>query len=227
MISIAVVRYNLANLISNEICDAIYVPWSGFEKQPIWSCNPGLYSIEPFNTHYDIEATNDSNWRVITGGEPFLQGGIERFMSMMYEAIGCPIRLDTDGTNPYRIKKVIIEETIAHIALRIWVPPSQYNRYRLVSNDIIDQSIHELMNAPSHEVIIPYDPNYTKLNEILEEISKLDIENITIQVLGEIDKNTPDVRYNIIYEENRYDPKLIIDNLTEEFKNNSKINITY
>ena len=98
MINIASIDYNSPTIWPEiGLADAIYHPWSGFEAQPLWSEYPDLYSREAFNCPYDVESSLPENFKVVTGGEPFLQGGIEWFLEDLSESTGSPIRLDTDG----------------------------------------------------------------------------------------------------------------------------------
>ena len=227
MINIAVVRYNLAGLIPDEICDALYVPWTGFEEHPVWSPNAGLYNMESFNAEYNISDTDPNNWRVITGGEPFLQGGLESFVGLLYDAIGCPIRVDTDGAFPGRIKNLVQKEVVAHMGIRIWAPLSKYRRLRLIDESVIQQSLYEVTRSVSNEVIIPFDPNFVNLECTLDEINSFDIEQITVIVLGEPNMEVPDSRLDYLYGiDDRYDPKEIASELSKEFTDN-RIKITY
>jgi len=66
----------------------------------------------------------------ITGGEPLLQPDIEQFISHI-KALGFKVKLDTNGSFPDRLKKIIKEGDIDYIAMDIKSP---IDKYQLVTN---------------------------------------------------------------------------------------------
>ena len=61
----------------------------------------------------------------ITGGEPLLQRDIFEFMRKIKE-IGLPIKLDTNGAYPERLKQAIDEGLIDYVAMDIKNSPEKY-----------------------------------------------------------------------------------------------------
>ena len=177
---IATVEYNSKSVWPDQNCDVIYVGGSPFYEHPRWSPWPALFLNRNFNDLYDIdENTDHDNFRVITGGEPFLQS-VELFAEKLKGAINCPVRIDTDGAFPGRLSRAIRNETFDHIALRIWAPISKYHISGLLPANVINDSLHALETSISHEVIVPYDPNYVDLIALYNSIKDYDIEQITI-----------------------------------------------
>ena len=66
----------------------------------------------------------------ITGGEPLLQLDIDRFISHI-KALGFKVKLDTNGSFPDRLKKIIQEGDVDYIAMDIKSP---LNKYLTVTN---------------------------------------------------------------------------------------------
>ena len=61
----------------------------------------------------------------ITGGEPLLQPDIDQFISHI-KALGFKVKLDTNGSFPIRLKKIIKEGDIDYIAMDIKSPLGKY-----------------------------------------------------------------------------------------------------
>jgi pyruvate formate lyase activating enzyme len=59
----------------------------------------------------------------ISGGEPTIQKGLYDFIRQVKKE-GFSIKLDTNGTNPDLLKKLIDEKLIDYIAMDIKAPPS-------------------------------------------------------------------------------------------------------
>jgi organic radical activating enzyme len=177
---VATVEYNSESVWPGQKCDVLYVEGTPFYEHPRWSPWPALFQRARFNALYDINKNlSDDDFRVITGGEPFLQG-VELFTAKLKDAIGCPVRIDTDGAFPSRLLNAIDKELFDHIALRVWAPPSKYESLGLLPKGIIDDSIVALERMPSHEIIIPYDPDFVDIVAIYNDIKRYDIEQITI-----------------------------------------------
>ena len=63
---------------------------------------------------------------VISGGEPTLQGGLLPFCEKLKE-MGYPVKLDTNGTRPQVIGKLIDEGLVDYIAMDIKTDPFHYS----------------------------------------------------------------------------------------------------
>ena len=73
---------------------------------------------------------------VISGGEPTLQKGLISFCEKI-RLMGYPVKLDTNGSRPEVIKKLINEDLINYIAMDIKTDPSHYTTL-IKDNSITD-----------------------------------------------------------------------------------------
>ncbi|MFA5386152.1 MAG: anaerobic ribonucleoside-triphosphate reductase activating protein [Candidatus Paceibacterota bacterium] len=71
---------------------------------------------------------------VVSGGEPFVQPDLESFLKKI-KALGYLIKLDTNGSFPDRLEKVIEEKLVDYIAMDIKGP---FEKYHQISNSKID-----------------------------------------------------------------------------------------
>lgn len=62
---------------------------------------------------------------VITGGEPTLQSGLEEFITHV-KKLGFNTKLDTNGTNPEIVKRLIDNKLVDYIAMDIKAPLDKY-----------------------------------------------------------------------------------------------------
>ena len=72
---------------------------------------------------------------VITGGEPTLQTGLYNFIKAV-KSLGFAIKLDTNGTNPDILKKLINDCLLDYIAMDIKSPLEKYSKIINVDIDI-------------------------------------------------------------------------------------------
>lgn len=87
----------------------------------------------------------------ITGGEPTLHPDLEQFIQRI-KNLGFLIKLDSNGTNPDRLKRLIEGGNIDYIAMDIKGPPEHYRAITKakVAGDLhklIQQSIDYIMNS--------------------------------------------------------------------------------
>lgn len=84
----------------------------------------------------------------ISGGEPTLYKDLPEFMKKIRELnIGTLIKLDTNGTNPAMIKKVIDDKLVDYIAMDIKAPISKYAKVcgkEKIDEDKIKESVEIL-----------------------------------------------------------------------------------
>lgn len=71
---------------------------------------------------------------VVTGGEPFIQPDLESSLAKL-KKLGYLIKLDTNGSFPDRLEKVIEEKSVDYIAMDIKGPLEKYHQ---ISNSKID-----------------------------------------------------------------------------------------
>jgi pyruvate formate lyase activating enzyme len=62
---------------------------------------------------------------VITGGEPSVSPGLFNFIKKI-KSKGFAVKLDTNGTNPQILKKLISENLLDYVAMDLKAPPSRY-----------------------------------------------------------------------------------------------------
>jgi len=62
---------------------------------------------------------------VVTGGEPTLQPGLERFIVEVRE-MGYPVKLDTNGTRPDIVSDLVRNQIVDYVAMDIKAPPARY-----------------------------------------------------------------------------------------------------
>ncbi len=79
---------------------------------------------------------------VITGGEPTLQKGLTNFIRKI-RSMDLSIKLDTNGSRPWILEKLINEGLLDFIAMDIKAPPEKYRLLsgRQVEFDLIAKSI--------------------------------------------------------------------------------------
>ena len=85
---------------------------------------------------------------VITGGEPTMQAGLYEFIKSV-KSLGFLVKLDTNGSNPETIKKLVSDSLIDYIAMDIKAPLEKYKSIVGVGidTDKIKQSIEIIMNS--------------------------------------------------------------------------------
>jgi len=108
---------------------------------------------------------------VITGGEPTMHSDLPAFLRKIKKQ-GFLVKLDTNGTNPKLLKKLIKEQLVDYVAMDIKAPLDAYYRTvcRPVDTEAIRESIALLKNSS-----IPYEFRTTVVKELLtpEDISTI------------------------------------------------------
>lgn len=79
---------------------------------------------------------------VVSGGEPTLQLDLPRFLKMV-KGIGYKIKLDTNGSQPVMLSRLIADGLVDYVAMDIKAPLEKYNRISgtLVNPKSIEESI--------------------------------------------------------------------------------------
>lgn len=87
----------------------------------------------------------------ISGGEPTMQADLPQFIAKI-KAMGFRVKLDTNGTNPGMVRKLISEQLVDFIAMDIKGPLEKYQQIaaRPIDTDAIQESIHLIKTIP-HE----------------------------------------------------------------------------
>ena len=109
---------------------------------------------------------------VITGGEPTIHKGLPEFIKKI-KALDFLVKLDTNGTNPQMLKKLVQSNLIDYVAMDIKAPLSKYKMITGVEPIGVDESIKFLLKGK-----ITYEFRTTALSSQLlikdfEEIGKL------------------------------------------------------
>ncbi len=142
--------------------------------------NPALLSedCDIYDNKYILDFLDERKTKldavVLSGGEPTLQDELPNFANVI-KSMGYLIKLDTNGTNPHRIKELIEKELVNYIAMDIKAPIIKYPTITntCIDTDDIFKSIEIIMNSA-----LPYEfrttaPKYLLEVEDFEEIGKL------------------------------------------------------
>lgn len=119
--------------------------------------NPELIELEAYNTHpaTEVEFIDFLKRRIgklegvcITGGEPLVQPDIIDFIKTL-KKMGYLVKLDTNGTRPDILRKIINEGIVDYIAMDIKNSPKGYDTASGVKSDIerIRLSIDMIMGS--------------------------------------------------------------------------------
>jgi pyruvate formate lyase activating enzyme len=112
---------------------------------------PELYSTEISEEHV-LEHFRSRKAKitsaVISGGEPTIHSDLPEFISKLKD-IGIKVKVDTNGTNPGMIKKLIESKTVDFVAMDIKAPFDKYGTITgvKVSINMIAESIGILKNS--------------------------------------------------------------------------------
>jgi pyruvate formate lyase activating enzyme len=111
---------------------------------------------------------------VFGGGEPTLHNGLLQFLYKV-RSVGYKIRIDTNGTNPRRLNKLMEEKVIDYISLDVKAPFERYPEVvaSKVNLDAVKQSVKLLRRGG-----VDYDFTTTAVPDLLdgddlEEIAKV------------------------------------------------------
>lgn len=105
---------------------------------------------------------------VISGGEPTLSRGLPAAVRRI-KAMGYPVKLDTNGTNPDVLSALLSEGLLDYIAMDIKAPVDKYTKYTGFSDvDKIIRSIGIIKSSGvDYEFRTTYEPRLT-MHDILE-----------------------------------------------------------
>jgi pyruvate formate lyase activating enzyme len=137
--------------------------------------NTGLFSEEEiFNFLEKRKGLLDG--LVITGGEPLLQEDITAFAEKV-KKLGYPIKIDTNGTYPEKLKELIDKKLVDYVAMDVKAPKNKYNQLTGTKTDIskIEKSIEIIKaDAPDYEFRTTFAPELLKKEDIIEIAKWLD-----------------------------------------------------
>lgn len=107
---------------------------------------------------------------VITGGEPTLHADLPEFIADI-RSYGYKIKLDTNGSNPEMLKKLLADKLVDFVAMDIKAPMSKYSRVAGVPTDTsaIRESIATLKSCGvPHEFRITMDTSLLTAGDLSE-----------------------------------------------------------
>lgn len=123
----------------------------------------------------------------ITGGEPLINNDIDRFISHL-KAIGFAVKLDTNGSFPEKLKKIIKDGDIDYIAMDIKSPIDNYQSIakskikdqklkimksiRLIMDSGIDYEFRTTVVKPFHKI-----EDFEKIGELIKGAKRYFIQN--------------------------------------------------
>ena len=116
------------------------------------------------------ERSNKLEGIVITGGEPTLQGDLPEFAGKI-KNLGYLVKLDTNGTKPEMLEKLIKGKLIDYIAMDIKAPKDKYERVANVRVDFkkIEKSVRIIRESGlPHEFRTTVVPGLLEKEDIAE-----------------------------------------------------------
>lgn len=115
---------------------------------------------------------------VVTGGEPLLHDSLPGFLAAI-KGLGLSIKLDTNGTLPHRLERIIAEDLVDYVALDIKAPPSNHGAYCFASGGAVDTSrvldsvdlVNERAKAGEYRTtVLPGFHDHATLSQIVSEL---------------------------------------------------------
>jgi pyruvate formate lyase activating enzyme len=107
---------------------------------------------------------------VISGGEPFLQPDLIGFIEKV-KALGYLVKVDTNGSFPEALRKVLDRRLVDYVAMDVKAPKSKYRLLTGVDVDVsaIEESIDLVKSmAPGYEFKTTFVPNLLKKEDVVE-----------------------------------------------------------
>ena len=114
----------------------------------------------------------------VTGGEPLIQPGIEEFLAKI-KKMGYMVKLDTNGSFPDKLKKIVEAGLVDYVAMDIKNSPESYGKTVGIENyDIknVMSSIEYLMSG-----VVPYEFRTTVVRQFHQ---RADFESIAQWIKG-------------------------------------------
>lgn len=154
----------------------------------------------------------------VTGGEPTLCKELPSFLKKI-KRMGYKIKLDTNGTNPGMLSKLVEEKDVDYIAMDIKAP---FEKYQKITKSKID--VNKIKESIG---IIKRMDTYEFRTTIVPDLKKKDIMKIAELINGArayyIQQFAPDICLNKNYcRKNPYDNEFLND-LIEEIRNSFEI----
>lgn len=105
----------------------------------------------------------------ITGGEPTLTNELLEFIKRI-KALGYSVKLDTNGTNPEMLEKVLKNNLVDYVAMDFKAPLEKYEQVAKVkvNLDELKKSVNIIKQFPDYEFRITVVPRLTSKNDLLK-----------------------------------------------------------
>jgi pyruvate formate lyase activating enzyme len=107
---------------------------------------------------------------VLTGGEPLLQDDIENFCEKV-KKLDYLVKIDTNGTFPERLQKLIHDGLVDYIAMDVKAPLGKYEKITNVKVDVekIKRSIKIIRSSSvDYEFRTTFVPGFLEIQDIIE-----------------------------------------------------------
>lgn len=122
-----------------KLCAVVFTPACNYD---CWYCHNrhilrtyGLHPIPEADVLTHLEKRKGLlEGLTVTGGEPTLQKDLPDFLRKV-KALGYAVKLDTNGSRPEVVKKLLEESLLDYIAMDIKAPLEQYERITRVKTD--------------------------------------------------------------------------------------------
>ena len=134
---------------------------------------------------------------VITGGEPTLQAALTGFIEKIREK-GLAVKLDTNGTNPQLLEKLIEKGLLDYVAMDFKAPFSKYS-------SICGKHVELKKIMQSIEILLRGNCEYEFRTTYVSRLTKEDILEIAFTIRGANRYVLQQVRYDNILIERRKD----------------------
>lgn len=112
----------------------------------------------------------------ITGGEPLLQEGLDRFIEEV-DSLGFKVKLDTNGSHPERLKDLMEKDLLDYVAMDVKAP---LNKYHQVTGSKVDSS----KVTRSIELIMDYSGEAEFRTTALPDLTEEDFREIGALIEG-------------------------------------------
>ncbi len=131
----------------------------------------GMDSAETLKLLRDYKNRDWITGLVICGGEPTLHEDLGDFLGAFKREFNIPVKLDTNGSQPAALEKVIREKLVDYVAMDIKGPPQLYPRImgfehesQLDIQPAIENSIRAIQLAPEYEFRTTAVPVFRDMN---------------------------------------------------------------
>jgi len=134
---------------------------------------------------------------VISGGEPSLHSGLFAFIGLI-KTFGFSVKLDTNGSNPDFLEKLLSENLLDYVAMDLKAPLDKYNLFGFTDTDKIRKSMEVLRGSS-----INYEFRTTCVKELL---TLSDLETIRKMI-------HPSEKWNL----NPFNPRITLDKVCASY----------